>query len=385
MTPQERELIVDLFGQLADVENEPREREVERAIADGLRRAPNAVYPLVQTVLVQGEALDNAGARIDELEQQLGYGEPQQQQGGFLDSMRDMLFGGGGQQQGGANAQYGGGQEQPPTGPLTQDELRQLLPRINDLFGRLAALEGTPRDPDAERTIAQGLARAPNAVYGLVQTALGQTDDLTDAQARIRELQDEIARTQSQTQRPTGFGGAGRAAGGSVPGVRPGETPMGVPGGFRTNAPPTQPDAMQARGMPPGGPGGPAQQQQGGAGGSFLGTAAAAAVGAIGGSLLMDSLRSTLGGQKGGGQSALDPSGGGESRSPWGGGDSSRGDLARDAGANDIGRGGSGDAQRSGMFDTASNQADDNGDDGYDDDGYDDGNDDDDGGDFGEA
>ena len=41
--------------------------KAERVIAEGLRRAPNAIYPLVQTVLVQAEALKRADARIREL------------------------------------------------------------------------------------------------------------------------------------------------------------------------------------------------------------------------------------------------------------------------------------------------------------------------------
>jgi uncharacterized protein len=61
------------------------------AIMQGLRNAPNAIYPLVQTVLLQDEALRRAAARIQELEQ--AKAPEQGQSGGFLDSMRDKLFG----------------------------------------------------------------------------------------------------------------------------------------------------------------------------------------------------------------------------------------------------------------------------------------------------
>ena len=63
-------------------------------IREGFRRAPNAAYALVQTVLVQDEALKAANAHIQEYEQQ--YGAPQQQAGqprGFLDNVRDSIFG----------------------------------------------------------------------------------------------------------------------------------------------------------------------------------------------------------------------------------------------------------------------------------------------------
>src|SRR5262245_26548791 len=90
MTPQERQLIDDLFDRLSKLENSPRDPEAQGAIAQGLRSAPNAVYALVQTALVQDEALRRAHERIQELE---GGAREQPQQGGFLDSMRDAIFG----------------------------------------------------------------------------------------------------------------------------------------------------------------------------------------------------------------------------------------------------------------------------------------------------
>src|SRR5262249_11823368 len=94
MTPQERQLIADLFERLAALENQPRDPEAEQAIRAGLAQAPHAVYPLVQTVLVQDEALKAADAHIRELEDALQGGAPASgQPRGFLDSMRDAVFG----------------------------------------------------------------------------------------------------------------------------------------------------------------------------------------------------------------------------------------------------------------------------------------------------
>ena len=93
MTPQEQALVDELFDRLASVENAPRDPEAERVIANGLRRAPHAVYALVQTALVQDEALKRANARMEELEAQLGGGPQVQQQGSFLDSMREAVLG----------------------------------------------------------------------------------------------------------------------------------------------------------------------------------------------------------------------------------------------------------------------------------------------------
>ena len=93
MTPQERQLVDELFDRLTKLENAPRDPDATAAISDGLRKAPGAIYALVQTVLLQDEALKRAHARIQELE--AGQAPEQAQSGGFLDSMRESLFGGG--------------------------------------------------------------------------------------------------------------------------------------------------------------------------------------------------------------------------------------------------------------------------------------------------
>ena len=89
MTPQERQSVDELFDRLARLEAAPRDAQAERAIADGLVHAPNAIYPLVQTVLVQDEALKRADARIRELTGE----DASPPAGGFLDTMRQALTG----------------------------------------------------------------------------------------------------------------------------------------------------------------------------------------------------------------------------------------------------------------------------------------------------
>lgn len=91
MTPQERQMIEQLFDRLASVESAARDPDAEAAIAQEWQRAPNAAYALVQTVLVQDEALKRANARIQELEDTATPAPGPQ--GGFLDSMRDSMFG----------------------------------------------------------------------------------------------------------------------------------------------------------------------------------------------------------------------------------------------------------------------------------------------------
>src|SRR5260370_3664573 len=91
MPPQESELVDELFNRLVQLETAQRDPEAERVIADGLRRAPHAVYALVQTVLLQDEALKRANARIEELQVQTN--KPEQRPASFLDSMREALGG----------------------------------------------------------------------------------------------------------------------------------------------------------------------------------------------------------------------------------------------------------------------------------------------------
>jgi uncharacterized protein len=212
MTPEERNLVTDLFDRLARLEDSPRDREAERLIQDGLRQAPNATYALVQTALIQDEALKRADGRIRELEAQLGTGAEPPRQGGFLESMRDSVFG------------------------------RREAPRA-----------------------------------------------------------------------------------GSVPTVRPGGegAPMGAPPVYRSEAQPMAQAPMMGQPSP---------------GGSFLGTAAATAAGVIGGSLMMDSIRSMMGHRGGTAHAAYEPAGAGHA-APWGGSSGSGDDkMARDLGIDDIGR-----------------------------------------------
>jgi hypothetical protein len=91
-----------------------------------------------------------------------------------------------------------------------------------------------------------------------------------------------------------------------------------------------------------------------GGGGSFLGTAAATAAGVVGGSLLLNSIRSMMGGSHQAFGDSSSMANRSTSQSPWT--DQSSSSLARDAGINDIGS--SNDRSRTGLFDSASNDDD---------------------------
>src|ERR1700751_1859694 len=92
MTPEERNLVIELFDRRATLEDAQRDPEAERLIRDGLRQAPSALYALVQTVLVQDEALKRADARIRELEG-ASAAETAPRDTSFLGGMRDSILG----------------------------------------------------------------------------------------------------------------------------------------------------------------------------------------------------------------------------------------------------------------------------------------------------
>src|SRR5215469_5141115 len=92
MTPQEQQLVADLFDRLASLEGQRRDPDAERLIREGLGRAPNSVYALVQSVLVQDEALKRANARIEELERAVATSS-ENGGGGFLDTVRNTILG----------------------------------------------------------------------------------------------------------------------------------------------------------------------------------------------------------------------------------------------------------------------------------------------------
>lgn len=117
MSPEERQLLNELFARVGQAASTPRDAEAEAMIRDELARHPYAAYYLAQAVILQEKGLEASAARIGQLEAQVkdlqqDASAPQgqqAQQGGFLSGL-SSLFGG--------NAQ---GQPapapQPPAGP----------------------------------------------------------------------------------------------------------------------------------------------------------------------------------------------------------------------------------------------------------------------------
>ena len=82
MTPDEQQMISALFERIGNVGRVDKDYDAEKLIKDQVRRLPDAPYVLVQSVLVQEEALAQADARIQDLESQLAQLLPPDRQRG---------------------------------------------------------------------------------------------------------------------------------------------------------------------------------------------------------------------------------------------------------------------------------------------------------------
>jgi hypothetical protein len=96
MTPEERQLIAGLFDRMRGHSLPEKDRDAEALINEQVRATPDAPYMLVQSVLVQEHALQEAASRIEALEEQVralegGAQQPAPGSGSFLGG----LFGGG--------------------------------------------------------------------------------------------------------------------------------------------------------------------------------------------------------------------------------------------------------------------------------------------------
>jgi len=95
MTPEERQMLADLFERVGSTATNPRDAQAEAFIDDAVRAQPHAPYVLAQTVLVQQQALENASRRLAELETQVKAEAARHEETSFLGNLGRSLFGGG--------------------------------------------------------------------------------------------------------------------------------------------------------------------------------------------------------------------------------------------------------------------------------------------------
>ena len=194
---------------------------------------------------------------------------------------------------------------------MNQDE-RQML---QGLFDRLRDSGNQPRDPEAERFIADQIRMQPGAPYYMAQAVLIQEQTMQEAGARIAELEERIRQLEQTGQRPAASGGflAGRTGGMFSRGepAKPAATasvPAAGPWGRTSSATPQQPQYQQPQSQPYQAMQSPMQAQSSGfGGGGFLKGALVTAAGVAGGALLFDQLKGAFGGGHGAAQASTPP------------------------------------------------------------------------------
>jgi uncharacterized protein len=219
---------------------------------------------------------------------------------------------------------------------------------IADIFKRLEQVAGQPRDPEAERFIAERLRQQPYAPYAMAQAIFVQEQALNNLNQRVQQLEAELDEARSRPRQSGGllgslFGGGREperphgSAGFGQPGMRPGMGGRPGPWGGAQGGP---------WGGQPGMMGQPGAFGAGRGGSGFLGTAMATAAGVAGGMMLGSALSNAFGGgAEGGGQGLF---GGGDAAQASAGGQDNAdlspfGNSGADAGVQDAGYDPSGD------------------------------------------
>jgi len=198
------------------------------------------------------------------------------------------------------------------------DQERQV---IADIFRRLEGVAHQPRDPEAERFIAERLRQQPYAPYAMAQSIFVQEQALANLNGELEALRAELAELRRQPQGGGGFLSSIFGGGDRGPERRPGAG--GTPWG-RAGAQAHQPFGGPQGGYPPGGGyqqgGGPMQGGPWGGGGmmqsrggGFLQGALATAAGVAGGMMVANALTNAFSGDEagaaGGATSAADLAG----------------------------------------------------------------------------
>jgi uncharacterized protein len=178
---------------------------------------------------------------------------------------------------------------------MTPDE-RQL---IMGLFDRMRGYALAEKDGEAETLISQQVSGLRDAPYMLVQSVLVQEHALQQADARIKELEEQVRQLESEARGQPAAGSGSFLGGlfGGRPAAEPPRGPTSVPA-IGSRATPSVYDSRQdwtpqGPGQPqPGGPFGQAGQQPGG---GFLRSAMTTAAGVAGGMLVAGAISNMLG------------------------------------------------------------------------------------------
>jgi hypothetical protein len=188
VTPEERQLISGLFDRMRSFGVPMKDREAEVLINQSVRSFPDVPYMLVQSALVQEQALEQAHARIQDLEENLRALEEKQ---GRASSGAGSFLGG----------LFGGGRAPAPSSTGNQSPWRQDQPAaapapsggfMHSAMTTAAGVAGGVLVSGAIRDMLGGRAQASPTIAGAEQAqrdhaALARQDAQDDAEADLRE------------------------------------------------------------------------------------------------------------------------------------------------------------------------------------------------------
>jgi uncharacterized protein len=213
MTPEDRQLITGLFDRMRSFGLPAKDTEAETVINQSMRATPDAPYMLVQSVLVQEHALQQASTRIQDLEENLRtLQRDQQSQGSGSGSFLGGLFGGtrtaserrgDGSVPGATPSAYGDQPPRAPASPASGGFLQSAMSTVAGVAGGVLAA-------GAIRDLLGGGAHANPAHAGGVdqasrdREALARQDADDDAQADRDEADDAQADAEDDGPAPDG-------------------------------------------------------------------------------------------------------------------------------------------------------------------------------------
>jgi hypothetical protein len=206
MTPDDRHLITGLFDRMRDLGTLTKDRDAEALINQSVRSLPDAPYVLVQSVLVQEQALQQADARIQDLEDKLRSlreNQPAQQSGG---SFLGGLFGRG---------RLTADERAATSGPSMPDRAKPAVGDQSPWSQRQSpSQQSAPAPSESGGFLQQAMTTAAGAAGGML--AAGAIRDLLggrahanparaedarrDHEALTRQDQEDDARTDAQEQ-----------------------------------------------------------------------------------------------------------------------------------------------------------------------------------------
>jgi uncharacterized protein len=193
VSPEERQLISGLFDRMRSFGVPAKDREAEVLINQSVRSLPEAPYMLVQSALVQEQALEQAHARIQDLEENL---RAQEEKQGRASSGAGSFLGG----------LFGGGRAPAPSStsdrsPWRQDQSPAPQPAaaaapsggfMHSAMTTAAGVAGGVLVSGAIRDMLGGRAQPSPTIAGGEQAqrdhaALARQDAQDDAEADLRE------------------------------------------------------------------------------------------------------------------------------------------------------------------------------------------------------